>query len=97
MKISEVTVQDLMTYVREDNNTDEATITTFKMMLGAAKSFIRSYTGLSNEQMDTLDDLTIALFVLVADMYDNRVYSVQNDKVNKVVSTILDMHSRNLL
>lgn len=96
MKISDVTVQDLIIYVREDN-TDVSTILTFNMMLTAAKSYIKSYTGLTVEQMDVKEELTIALFVLVSDMYDNRVYTVQNDKVNKVVSSILNMHSRNLL
>lgn len=96
MKISDVTVQDLIIYVREDN-TDASTLSTFDMMLSAAKSYIKSYTGLTDEQMDEKEDLTIALFVLVTDMYDNRVYTVQNDKVNKVVSSILNMHSQNLL
>ena len=96
MKISEITVEDLRNYVREDND-DEATMTSFSMMLNATKAYIKSYTGLSDEQLDENEDLTIVVFVLVSDMYDNRTYSVQNDKVNKVVSTILNMHSRNLL
>lgn len=96
MKINDVTVQDLLIYLREDN-TDESTISMVNMMLNAAKFYIKSYTGLTVEEVDEKEDLTIALFVLVTDMYDNRVYTVQNDKVNKVVSSILNMHSRNLL
>ncbi|EON70462.1 head-tail connector protein [Lysinibacillus sphaericus] len=96
MKISEVTVQDLVIYLREDNN-DVSTLSTFNMMVSAAKSYIKFYTGLTDEQMDEKEDLTIALFVLVSYMYDTRTYTVQNDKVNKVVSSILNMHSQNLL
>lgn len=96
MRISDVTVQDLVVYVREDNN-DESTLSTFNMMFSAAKSYIKSYTGLTDEQMNEKEDLTIALFVLVSEMYDTRIYTVQNDKVNKVVSSILNMHSQNLL
>lgn len=96
MKVSEITVENLRNYVREDSD-DENTITSFQMMLNASKAYIKSYTGLSDEQLDENEDLTIVVFVLVSDMYDNRTYSVQNDKVNKVVSTILNMHSRNLL
>lgn len=96
MKISQVTRQDLMEYAREYN--DEAEVTkTFDNILVACKSYIKSYTGLSDDQMDTKEDLTIALMVLSNEMYENRLYTVQNDKVNVVIKNILDMHSINLL
>lgn len=96
MKISEITIQDLMNYAREDNNEAEV-IKTFEAILIACKSYIKGYTGLTDAQMDTKEDLTIALQVLANDMYDNRAMTVQNDKVNTVIKSILDMHSINLL
>lgn len=96
MKISEVTVQDLKEYAREYND-DPETIRTFETILAAVKSYIKGYTGLSTEQMDTKEDLTIALQVLSNEMYDNRTFTVENDKVNTVIKSILDMHSINLL
>ena len=55
---------------------------------------------LCSEQInkEEIEDLTQALFVLVADMFDNR--NMQSDKsvnVNKMVDRILGMHSVNLL
>ncbi|MDF2788680.1 MAG: hypothetical protein K0S80_1778 [Neobacillus sp.] len=96
MKISQVTRQDLMEYAREYNDEPEIT-KTFDNILVACKSFIKSYTGLSDDQMDTKEDLTIALMVLSNEMYENRVFTIQNDKVNVVIKNILDMHSINLL
>ncbi len=96
MKISEVTIEDLKEYAREYSD-DSETLKTFTNILVACKSYIKGYTGLSNEQMDTKEDLSIALMVIANEMYDNRTFTVENDKVNTVIKSILDMHSINLL
>lgn len=96
MKISEITVTDLMNYANEYDEAPE-TLKLFTTLLTVAKSYISNYTGLSFEQMDEKNDLVIVLKIIVNDLYDNRVLNVQNDKVNPVVKTILDMHSVNLL
>lgn len=94
MVISEVTIQDLKDYAHVYHNEDDLL---FASILPACKSYIKGYTGLSDEQLDMKEDLTIALFVLSNEMYDNRTFSVQSDKVNTVIKSILDMHSINLL
>lgn len=43
------------------------------------------------------DDLVIAIYILVQDMYDNRTLYVDKTNINKVVETILGMHKTNLL
>lgn len=96
MKISEVTYQELMEYARESND-DLEIVKTFDTILVACKAYIKNYTGLSYEQMDAKEDLTIALMVLSNELYENRTFTVRDDKVNLVVKTILDMHSINLL
>ena len=96
MKISEVTVLDAIHKAKEDE-TDTDIIKDFADFLVAAKGFIKSYTGLTDEQIDLKEDLTIALFVLINDMHDNRSYTVRDDKLNPTVKTILNMHSVNLL
>jgi hypothetical protein len=74
----------------------------------AGKQFISSYTGLPlvddplttdvvEDNCDNYEDLTVALFVIVADMYDNRSMIVESDKLNFVIRTILDSHSVNLV
>lgn len=94
MKISEVTIIDLKEYANVSHNLDDVL---FNTILIGAKAYIKSYTGLSNEKLDEKEDLTIALMILANEMYDNRAYTVENDKANKVVNSILDMHSINLL
>lgn len=94
MKFSEVSITDLKEYAHVDHSLDDGL---FKIILQATTSYIKNYTGLTLEQMDDKEDLTMALMILSNEMYDNRVYAVENDKVNKIVNSILDMHSVNLL
>jgi uncharacterized phage protein (predicted DNA packaging) len=94
MKVSEVTEQHIKNYARIDYNDDDTLI---EAILTASKSYIATYTGLSDEELDTHEDITIALKVLCVEMLENRQYTVQNDKVNKVVTSILDIHSVNYL
>lgn len=96
MKISELTVSDLMNYANEYSN-DPETIKLFSTLLIASIGYVKSYTGLSSEQMDAIPDLIIVVKILANELYDNRAMTVQNEKVNPVVKTILDMHSINLL
>jgi len=94
MKISEVSIENIKNYLRINTNSDDVII---DAILVASKSYLISYTGLTVEVLDTKEDITIALMVLCSDLYENRAMTVQNDKVNKVVQSILDMHCINLL
>ena len=49
------------------------------------------------QQLDQHDDITIAVLALISDMYDNRSVSVKETGVNRIVESILGMHSVNLL
>lgn len=95
MKVSEVTVTNVAEYLRlEVGEYSQALLTS---LLNTAKEFIKSYTGLTNEQIDKYEDFYIVVMVLCQDMYDNRSYYVDKNNMNKVVETILGMHSINLL
>ena len=94
MKISKVTINEWKEYANVEHDLDDEL---FTMILSAAKSYIKSYTGLTLEQMDDKEDLTIALMTLTNEMYDNRVFIVQDIKLNTFISSILDMYSVNLL
>lgn len=97
MKVSEVTVDDLVNFIRLDEPTEIET-SELERMKDSAVAHIKTYTGLDDESLDKYPDITQALFVLVADMFDNRNY--QLDKaggVNRMVMTILNSHSVNLL
>lgn len=95
-KVSEVTAADLAEYLRvgEVAESEEGFLST---IIGAAKSYMTKYTGLTAEQLDESSDIVIALLVLCQDMYDNRALYVDSANVNLAVQSILDMHSVNLL
>lgn len=93
--MSEVTVTNVAEYLRlEEGEYSQALLTS---LLNTAKEFIKSYTGLTNEQIDEYEDFYIVVMVLCQDMYDNRTMYVDKNNLNRVVETILGMHSVNLL
>lgn len=98
MKVSEITVKNLADYLKLDySSLAEEEIIELATFLQAAQRFIADYTGLSDDEIDEHEDLLIAVFVLVQDMYDNRCYYVDKSNLNRVVETILGMNSVNLL
>lgn len=94
--ISQITPNDLADYLRicEATEDDLATLAT---LLGVAKDYVSKYTGQTLAKLDTLKDVIIVIFILVQDMYDNRALYVDSANVNKVVESILGLHSVNLL
>ncbi len=94
MKISDITSKYIAEYLRIDVEEEANTI---NIALAASKNYIKGYTGLDDTALDNYEDLTIALLILCAEMFDNRQFTVQNDKENPVVKQILAMHSINLL
>ena len=95
MKVSEITVNNVVEYLRLEP--DEYSEVEINNLLSVAKKFIKSYTGLTEEAIDTHEDFYIVIMVLCQDMYDNRSLYVDKNNLNKVVETILGMHSINLL
>lgn len=95
-KVSDIKVEDIADYLRIDELT-EADKQTLNNLLGIAKTYIESYTGRSEQELDNYQDFVIVALVLVQDMYDNRTMYVDSTNLNTVVETILGMHSVNLL
>lgn len=96
-KISEIVVDDIIDYLRI-SETSEKEKKYLKTILNVSKEYIRKYTGYDKiEDLDKYPDLVIVVFVLCQSMYDDRAYYIDNTNVNKVVQSILDLHSRNLL
>lgn len=103
MKVSEITTDDLINYMRlsEVSKEDEKDI---ELFLNIAKNYIENYTGIpqksEDEEAETLDsysDFIIVVYILCQDMYDNRIMYVDGKNINNTVKTILDMHTRNNL
>ena len=96
-KISEIVVSDIIDYLRI-SETSEKEEKYLKTILNVSKEYIRKYTGYDKiEDLDKYPDRVIVVFVLCQSMYDDRAYYIDNTNVNKVVQSILDLHSRNLL
>lgn len=95
-KISEITINDLVDYLRipELYDSEIQLLTTIK---AAAINYIVGVTALTVEQLDNYPDLTLALYILAQDMYDNRTIYVDKANISDTVSTILNMYRTNLL
>ena len=93
-KVSEITTKDIADFIRLDevSSSEEIQLSTF---LTVAKDYVTNYTGLKD--LDEYADLVFVIYILCQDMYDNRVMYVDKNTPNKVVQTILDMHTRNNL
>lgn len=94
MRISEITITEIKQYANIDHNLDDNLL---EMILKSSLSYILNYTGLTLEETNNKEELAFVLLTLANELYDNRVYSVKDDKVNVVIKSMLDMHSRNLL
>jgi hypothetical protein len=94
MKVSEITYQDIANYIRLTEVSEEEQ-TFLTNLLNIAKKFIEGYTGVKD--LDLHEDFVIVVYILCQDMYDNRSLYVDKTNLNKVVETILGMHSVNLL
>jgi hypothetical protein len=97
MKVSDVTLQNVMDFLRIDLPTEieEAEISA---MMTAALNYIVGYTGLTEEEIDEHEDITIAYQVLIADMFDQRNNQIEKPTyVNRTVQSILSLYRVNLL
>lgn len=99
MKVSEIQLADICEHIHEiyGELTANEQRQLENIMLPAAVAFCAGQTGLSKEELDQHEDITIAVLEVIADMWDDRSMIVTNDKINPVVDRILFMHSNNLL
>lgn len=95
MKISEVTLEQIAEYLRLDEPQDPPE--NLKPLRKAALEYMKSYTGMDDDELDAHEEFYPVLMVLVQDMYDNRSLTANNTNVNQVVDSILGMHRKNLL
>ena len=95
-KVSDITHQDVADYLRlvEIDNNEMNTLNT---LINVSKSFISNYTGRSIEELDNYRDFVIVVLILCQDMWDNRTLYVDSKNLNRVIESILGLHSVNLL
>jgi hypothetical protein len=95
MKVSDITAQDVAEYIRLDATTED--INTLNTLINVAKVYVGEYTGRTIQDLDNYKDIIIVILILCQDMWDNRTLYVDSSNVNKVVESILGLHSINLL
>lgn len=98
MFVSQVSLEVAKKYCRIDHEDDDDLVQAF---IQASKEYVKSYTGLSEEAIETKESITPAVLMLCADMYDNRSATDSSSrvstKINMVLDSILGMHSINLI
>lgn len=95
-KVSQITAQDVQDYLRISEVTQDD-INTLNNLLTVAKAYVTQYTGQTLDALDSLQDVIIVVLILCQDMWDNRTLYVDSSNANKVVESILGLHSVNLL
>lgn len=102
MTPSEIKASDLAVFARycfdavEYDALDDSQKRSIQLALSGAKSYVGGYTGLD---LDTcqLEDISVAILTVGAEMLDNRQLTAQYTGQNPMVMQILDLHSSNLL
>lgn len=101
MKVSEITLIDVIAFLRCETEDfgNEKEKRQLNMMLAAAKKYVKSYTALSDKELDENEDITMAVLILCQDFYDNRSRNLMNNEsaVNKTLEALLGFHDHNLL
>lgn len=100
MKVSEITVQNVADYLRLNDGDYDTTF--ISALISTAQKYISDYTGIPiasdiEKTLDDYEDFYIVVMVLCQDMYDNRQMYIDGKELNRLVSTILNMHCINLL
>lgn len=92
MKVSEIDESIIRDYLKIDEDESSGLL---NIMLDAAIAQVKTWTAL--EDLDQYEDITIAVLVLIGQMYDKRTYTDKDNQENPVVSMILNAHRRNLV
>ena len=97
MKVSEIKVEDIATYLRINTDDLSDVNSELKEYLNIAKKYIKDETGLDEKEIDEHEDFIIVVYILCQDMYDHKTIYVDKSNLNKTFATILGRHRRNLL
>ena len=98
MKMSEIGLEQVRLFCRAEEMEEENPL--LQTILDGARQFILSQTGMSAEECDQKEDLTLAMLMLCSDAYDNRSYTVFQAKtpyVNPAAKAILDQYNMHIL
>lgn len=96
MKANELTPEYIADYLKIDDP-EENDFRDIEIFRSAAVDYIKNQTGIDDQKLNSSDDLTVAILVLIEDLYDNRRMYVDNQNMNRVVENIIYQYSENLI
>ena len=98
MSISDITAAQVADYLRIDDPS-EVELTEINMFMDSAKASIRSMTGLTQDEIDELDDMVHPFFLLISDQFDNRNGHIDSKQttMNQSIMETIRRHSVNYL
>lgn len=93
--IDEELLSEVKSYLNIYHNEDDALIFSLAQM---AIEYIKDYTGLTNEEIEQKkNSLKVAIMLICSDAYDNRGQTTLQHKQNLLLTSILNLHSKNYL
>lgn len=90
-----ITLEEAKNYLRVDFNEDDTFITN---IIAVAKSYVLNYTGLTEEEANSIEELRVCELMLMCEMYDKREISTSNDiNIAPIFKMLLDAHCKNFM
>ena len=95
MKIDEQLLEEIKNYLNVYHNEDDLLIQSLAEM---SIEYIKDYTALTDEQIQAkMNSLKVAIMIICSDAYDNRGQTTLQHKQNLLLTSILNLHSKNYL
>ena len=95
MKIDEQLLEEIKNYLNVYHNEDDLLIQSLAEM---SFEYIKDYTALTDEQIQAkMNSLKVAIMLICSDAYDNRGQTTLQHKQNLLLTSILNLHSKNYL
>lgn len=95
MNVDEQLLEEIKNYLNVYHNEDDILI---KSLVEMAIEYIKDYTGLTNEEIEQKkNSLKVAIMLICSDAYDNRGQTTLQQKQNLLLTSILNLHSKNYL
>lgn len=99
MKLNSIALEDIKHHLRIDFAEDDIYLLE---LLDVAKSYIKNYTGLEDDDIDSVDEFSSIALMIIADLYENKCitgtssYKTGNS-VNKIYESMLNLHCVNFI
>ena len=95
MIIPDITLEIAKAHARVDTKDDDSVIE--GVYMPAALAYLQSYTGLQEDEINALEDMTLAYLALVTHFIDHRGVVDSGDKLSLVIDSLVGKYCRNAI